>query len=83
MLSDIGIPSYFLHKRALMHGRVGRGHSNRCQSLLTATKLLVLEIVSRLGYSSLSHFTRLFREYSGMPPSRYRMRWEEKHSVAD
>ena len=83
MLSDIGIPSYFLHKRALMHRGVVKGYRNRCQSLLTATKLLVLEIVSRLGYSSLSHFTRLFREYSGMPPSQYRMRWEEKHSVAD
>ena len=56
---------------------------DRAKSLLTATKRAVLEIVSRLGYSSLSHFTRLFREYSGMPPSQYRMRWEEKHSVAD
>ncbi|MGN0906098.1 MAG: AraC family transcriptional regulator [Bullifex sp.] len=52
---------------------------DRAESLLTTTGLTVLEIAERLGYSSLSHFTRLFRSHSGMTPSEYRRRHEGKH----
>lgn len=41
--------------------------------LLTSTDLTVLDIAGRLGYSSLSHFNKLFRARAGMPPREYRL----------
>lgn len=40
--------------------------------LLDGTKLTTLEISARLGYYSLSHFNRIFKEYSGTSPAAYR-----------
>lgn len=42
--------------------------------LLDGTKLSTLEISARLGYYSLSHFNRVFKEYSGISPAAYRRR---------
>ncbi|MDD6275330.1 MAG: helix-turn-helix transcriptional regulator [Clostridia bacterium] len=42
--------------------------------LLDGTKLSTLEISARLGYYSLSHFNRIFKEYSGTSPAAYRRR---------
>lgn len=42
--------------------------------LLDETKLTTLEISARLGYYSLSHFNRIFKEYSGTSPAAYRRR---------
>ena len=42
--------------------------------LLDGTKLTTLEISAYLGYYSLSHFNRIFKEYSGTSPAAYRRR---------
>ncbi|MDD6275352.1 MAG: AraC family transcriptional regulator [Clostridia bacterium] len=42
--------------------------------LLDGTQLTTLEISARLGYYSLSHFNRIFKEYSGFSPAAYRRR---------
>ena len=40
--------------------------------LLETTELSVLEISMRLVYSSLSHFSKIFKEENGMTTSKYR-----------
>jgi AraC family cel operon transcriptional repressor len=42
------------------------------QSFLLSTNFPVHEIASRLGYDSLSHFCRIFKNRSGMTPQQYR-----------
>lgn len=42
--------------------------------LLDGTQLTTLEISAYLGYYSLSHFNRIFKEYSGTSPAAYRRR---------
>ena len=40
--------------------------------LLLKTRLTSLEIAGRLGYDSLSHFSRIFKLYTGLSPGKYR-----------
>ena len=40
--------------------------------LLGTTRLSTLEISTALGYDSLSHFNRIFKEYTGVSPGAYR-----------
>lgn len=42
--------------------------------LLDGTQLTTLEISAYLGYYSLSHFNKIFKEYSGISPAAYRRR---------
>lgn len=51
---------------------------NRAGIMLRSTSLSTLEISTRLGYDSLSHFNRIFKEYYGMPPALYRNKFVEK-----
>ncbi len=44
---------------------------NACR-LLHSTHLSTLEISNALGYDSLSHFNRIFKEFSGVSPAVYR-----------
>lgn len=44
---------------------------NACR-LLQSTHLSTLEISNALGYDSLSHFNRIFKQYSGVSPAVYR-----------
>jgi AraC family cel operon transcriptional repressor len=46
---------------------------NYACNLLTSTNLLVLEISTRIGYSSLSHFQNVFKTTYGMTPRQYRL----------
>jgi len=48
------------------------------QSFLLSTNFPVHEIASRLGYDSLSHFCRVFKNRSGMTPQQYRRHPHEK-----
>ena len=43
-------------------------------SLLVTTDFKLIDISSRIGYDSLSHFLRLFKKYYGMSPTEYRQR---------
>ena len=49
-----------------------RAKLNFAASLLANTEYSVLNISSRLGYSSLSHFIHLFKKYNGISPGVYR-----------
>lgn len=46
-----------------------------CELLLT-TNMKTYEIASQLGYKSVQHFSRIFKEYAGMSPIEYRQRRE-------
>ncbi len=46
----------------------------RACALLGTTRLSTLEISTSLGYESLSHFNRIFRDYAGVSPAAYRHR---------
>ena len=43
--------------------------------LIETTTLSMLEISSDVGFSSLSHFTKLFNEYYGSTPAKHRKIW--------
>lgn len=45
---------------------------NYACELLKDTNLTTLEISTRVGYDSLSHFTRVFKDFAGITPSAYR-----------
>jgi two-component system response regulator YesN len=45
--------------------------------LLLNTRLTSLEIAGRLGYDSLSHFSRIFKLYTGLSPGKFRS--EKRH----
>lgn len=42
--------------------------------LLSTTNLTILEISYKLGYSSIIHFSKLFKQEIGLTPSEYRER---------
>ena len=45
---------------------------------LSTTNLTVLDIAGRLGYSSLSHFNKKFKEITGLSPGLYRQQFQQK-----
>ena len=49
--------------------------------LLQNPALSVGDVMERLGYVSQSHFTKLFREQTGMTPARYRTSLNSQHSL--
>lgn len=52
---------------------------NRAGMMLRSTNLSILEISEYLGYDSLSHFNRIFKEYYGIPPAHYRKSKKEEY----
>ncbi len=62
-----------------VNGYMTRIRMDRAKSLLATTGFTVLEIADRLGYSSLSHFTKLFKIHAGVTPSEYRQMAEGIH----
>jgi AraC family transcriptional regulator len=60
---SMGIPPYqYLTQRRI----------DRAKLLLSNSSLSILEIVQSIGFRSQSHFTRVFREYTGTTPKQYR-----------
>jgi AraC-like DNA-binding protein len=51
---------------------------DEAQALLRRTNLSIMEIGHAVGLSDASHFTRMFREQTGLTPSRYRISVREK-----
>ena len=49
-----------------------RCRMNRARSLLATTKLRIGEIASDLGYSDSLYFSRQFKAFNGIPPTRFR-----------
>lgn len=48
------------------------------KKFLSSTNLTVLDIAGRLGYNSLSHFNKKFKETTGLSPGEYRQQFQEK-----
>lgn len=55
---------------------VSRLKMNTAKMLLMNTDESIGEIASRLGFTSLNHFSRQFRRWSGQPPSYYRPKYK-------
>jgi transcriptional regulator GlxA family with amidase domain len=51
---------------------------DEAQALLRRTNLSIMEIGHAVGLSDASHFTRMFREQTGLTPRRYRIAVREK-----
>lgn len=49
----------------------------RAKDLLTTTSMKTYEIADKLGYKSVQHFSRIFKESTGMTPIEYRQRSTE------
>lgn len=47
-------------------------------SLLKNTNFTILYITNELGFSSLSHFNKIFKKETGLPPSQYRKLYQPK-----
>ena len=48
---------------------------NYARNLLETTNLSVLDIASTVGFSSLGHFTEVFKKQYALPPANYRRKW--------
>lgn len=46
----------------------------RAADLLVSTNMKIYEIAAQLGYKSVQHFSRIFKEYTKMTPMEYRQR---------
>ena len=55
-----------------LHEYVMERRINRAQTLLTETRLPIAEIAQMLGFADSSHFSRVFREFTGVTPSGFR-----------
>ena len=47
---------------------------NYARNLLETTNLSVLDVASTVGFSSLGHFTEVFKKQYSLPPSNYRIK---------
>ena len=56
---------------------------NYARSLLESTTLSVLDIASTVGFSSLGHFTEVFKKQYSLPPASYRRRWTNYYDSFD
>ena len=56
---------------------------NYARSLLETTNLSVLDIASTVGFSSLGHFTEVFKKEYSLPPANYRRKWNNYYDSFD
>jgi AraC-like DNA-binding protein len=52
---------------------LARRRIERASVLLRDLHLSVTEVYLEVGFKDLSHFTRVFRKFTGLPPSRFRL----------
>ncbi|MCS6884502.1 MAG: AraC family transcriptional regulator [Acidobacteriota bacterium] len=55
------------------HAYLAAVRIEQARKLLATSDLAIVDIALRVGYSSQSHFTKLFREQTGFTPAEYRM----------
>jgi YesN/AraC family two-component response regulator len=58
---DCGLHQYILHKRILY-----------AQKLLKETKISIMDLTERTGFSDYNYFSRVFRKKTGLSPRQYR-----------
>ena len=66
-------PSQFFSNIKLEHARM----------LLESTNFSVANIASIVGFSSLGHFTKVFKERYSLPPANYRKKWSNYYDSFD
>lgn len=80
MAADAGVtPSYFCRvfrkaTGASPHQYVMKAKLERAQQMLRESRMQLATIAECLGFTSQSHFTRAFRQFSGQTPSEFRRR---------
>lgn len=62
------------HTGRTPHGHLTALRLQKAKELLLATTLPVSQVAQQCGYSSVSHFTSLFKNSTGFPPLTYRKR---------
>jgi AraC-like DNA-binding protein len=62
------------HRGTTVFGELRRLRIKRAQYLLLCSELDVTRIAERTGFATLAHFSRTFKEETGLPPSGYRER---------
>lgn len=53
------------------------------RALLESTSLSTIDIASVVGFSSLGHFTEVFKNEYSLPPARYRKKWNNDYHSFD
>lgn len=56
---------------------------NYARSMLETTDLSVLDIAATVGFSSLGHFTKVFKNQYSLPPASYRKKWNNYYDSFD
>ncbi len=56
---------------------------NYARSLLETTNMSVMDIASAVGFSSLGHFTEVFKKQYSLPPAKYRKNWNDYYDSFD
>lgn len=56
---------------------------NYARSMLETTDLSVLDIASTVGFSSIGHFTKVFKLQYSIPPASYRKKWNNYYDSFD
>ena len=83
MAADAGVtPSYFcrVFRKAIgasPHQFVMKAKLERAQQMLRESRMQLATVAECLGFTSQSHFTRAFRQFSGQTPSEFRRRIAE------
>lgn len=70
--APVVIRSFRKHTGQTVVSYLTRAKMDSARLLLTTTELTVLDIAGRLGYSSVSHFNKLFHAATGTSPRQYR-----------
>ena len=80
MAEHLGISLEQVSKRIQTHtGQTFRQFLHNCRlettkQLLQTTDLDVSQISQRTGFQTVQHFSRVFRQYAGIPPQQYRLK---------
>ena len=56
---------------------------NYARSLLESTSLSTIDVASIVGFSSLGHFTEVFKNEYSIPPAKYRKKWNNYYNAFD
>ena len=56
---------------------------NYARSLLESTSLSTIDVASIVGFSSLGHFTEVFKNEYSLPPAKYRKKWNNYYNSFD
>ena len=60
---------------------VTRARMRKAMSLLTETPAKISEVANSVGYEDLKYFNRLFKKFTGVTPSEYRSKTENRPSI--